>query len=76
LFYKYSVSLALKLNGLAMPQRSKIFSVPGMLLIYRVEVPKEPNDRNPIAESKGVLGDRESEGSRRQKIDETNRNRI
>jgi hypothetical protein len=53
-----------------------LFCVPGMVLIYRVEVPKEPNDRNSIVESKGVPGDWESEGSRRQKFDKTNRNRI
>jgi len=50
--------------------------VPGMLLNLRVQVPKEPNDRNPIAESKGVPREEESEGSRRQKTDKTNRNRI
>lgn len=33
-------------------------------------------DRNHIVESKGVLGDRESEGSLRQKFDGTYRNRI
>jgi|SRR4030042_5025283 len=34
------------------------------------------NDRNLIAESKGVPGDRESEGSRRRTIVVTHRNRI
>jgi hypothetical protein len=38
--------------------------------------PKSRNDRNLKAESKGVPGDRESEGSRRQNFVMTNRNRI
>ncbi len=37
---------------------------------------KSRNDRNFIAESKGVPGNRESEGSRRQTFVVTNRNRI
>jgi len=37
---------------------------------------KSRNGRNLIAESKGVPGDRESEGSRRQNIVVTHRNRI
>jgi len=37
---------------------------------------KSPNDGNLIAESKGVTGDRGSEGSRRQIFVVTNRNRI
>lgn len=37
---------------------------------------KSRNDRNLIAESKGVPGDRESEGSRRRTIVVTHRNRI
>ena len=37
---------------------------------------KSRNDRNLIAESKGVPGDRESERSRRRTFVLTNRNRI
>ena len=47
-----------------------------MLLTYKVQVLTEPNNRNPIAESKGVHREVESEGSRRQKFDKTNRNLI
>ena len=47
-----------------------------MLLTKKVEVLTEPNNRNPIAESKGVHCEVESEGSRRQKFDKTNRNLI
>ena len=38
--------------------------------------PGNPDDGNLIAEGKGVTSDRESEGSRKQTFDVTNRNRI
>ncbi len=44
--------------------------------IYTSKSQKSRNDRNLIAESKGVPGDRESEGSRRQTGVVTHRNRI
>lgn len=47
-----------------------------MKLTYKVQVLTEPNNRNPLAESKGVHREVESEGSRRQKFDKTNRNLI
>ena len=48
-------------------RRDYSIGVPGILIILWVPeqsvVPKEPNDRNLIVESKGVVGDHESEGS-------------
>ena len=50
------------------------YGAPGGRTFYRVKVPNPPGSGKDIAKGKGVSGDGESEGSRRQNSGLTNRN--
>ena len=56
--------------------RSLFYGAPGGRTFYRVKVPDPPGSGKDTAKGKGVRREAESEGSRRQTSDLTNRNHI
>jgi len=62
----------ISMSGSSLPD----FCMLGMCYHYRVKVPNAPLQSEALAKGKGVHREVESEGSRRQKFEPTNRNCI